>query len=226
MPVQLVQLGAVAGLGVLIGVFGWDTLAVPTREITRLVTDALSIDPALTDPTQCGVDDVLCYSRAAALSLVGVLAVAVALLAFRVPVMKLVRALIGRLPAVARPVLTALLATAVFTMAYANIHTEPGLVSDGFVPVEWFPALVGVVTFLVTAFAASHGGLARGVFRVRDAIPIVARVVAVVVLPILAAQLLVGNLGWSATAQEQAVILGSVAVGSLAFIPAIHRSPS
>ncbi|NNK92612.1 MAG: hypothetical protein HKO87_09285, partial [Acidimicrobiia bacterium] len=167
------QLVMVAGIGTAIGIIAWDTLAVPTREITAWVTNTLSIDPTLTDAAACGVDDSLCYARAAALSLIGVLAVAVALLVFRLPLMKLFRAVIGWLPEVIRPILSALLATTVFTMAYANIHTEPGLVSDGLVPLEWFPALVGVATFLVTAFASSRGGLARGVFTVRDAIPVV-----------------------------------------------------
>ncbi|MBT8213413.1 MAG: hypothetical protein KJN71_09730 [Acidimicrobiia bacterium] len=221
-----IQLVAVAGIGAAIGIVGWDTLAVPTREITEWVTGTLSIDPTLTDPAACGVDDTLCYSRAAALSLIGVLAVAVALVLFRLPLMKLLRAVIGRLPAVTRPVLSAVLATAVFTMAYANIHTEPGLAADGVVPVDWFPALVGVTTFLVTAFASSPGGLARGVFRARDAIPTLIRILVVFGLPLATSQLLIGNLEWSAIAQEQFVILGSVLVGSMAFIPSIHRRAS
>jgi hypothetical protein len=220
----LLQALVVVGAGGAIGYFGWETLARPTREIRTVVTDSVSVDPARVDPSQCAtgnsLEAIACNARAVGWALLGVVVLALALFMFRAPLMAVIRAGIRHLPRVAAPVLTALLATAAFTMAYANIHANPGLEADGLLPVEAFPALVGLMTFLVTTLAASSGGFSRVLFGRRDRIPVALRFVMVLAVPLLAGRLILQDLdGLSPIGQEQAAILVSALVGALATIP-------
>lgn len=229
--VFLLQATAVAGFGGLIGYLGWDSLAVPTRELTVFVSDAISVDPARTDRSRCAADGsieaISCFAQSAGWSLLGVVVVIGALVSVRAPLMAIFRRIVNLLPTLVGPVLTALLATTVFAMSYANIHSQPGLLADGFIAIELFPAVVGLATFLITSLASSHSALISAIFRTRDLIPTFIRVVVVVAVPILASLLIADDLaGLSSIAQEQVVITASTVVGAIAFVPSIHKPAS
>jgi hypothetical protein len=229
--VFLLQAVAVAGFGGLIGYFGWDVLAVPTREITTFVHDAMSLDPTRADPSQCTADGsieaISCFAQSAGWQLLGVIVIMGALVSFRVPILAVLRRIIQLLPSFVGPVLTALLATAVFAMSYATIHNQPGFLADGFIALELFPAVVGLTTFLVTSFASSTGAISRVVFQARNVTPAALRVIFVIAIPLLTSLLIADDLaGLSPIAQEQLVITTSTIVGALAFVPSVHTPAS
>ena len=229
--VFLLQAAAVAGFGGLIGYYGWDALAVPTREVTVFTHDAIELDPTRTDPSRCTADGsmeaISCFAQSAGWSLIGVIVVMGALFVLRVPILALIRGIIKLLPPFVGPVLTALLATAVFAMSYATIHNQPGFLADGFIAIELFPAVVGLATFLVASFASSRGAVSRAVFHARDVTPTLIRVVLVIAVPLVTSLLIADDLaGLSPIAQEQLVITTSTVVGALAFVPSAHTSAS
>ncbi len=220
----MTQALAVVAVGGAIGYFAWDDLAVPTRELTETVTETLSIDPNDAVVSTCGqggtFESIRCSARATSLSLIGVLAITVALFVFRVPLLALFRRIISHLPAGIGPPATSVLAALIFAMTYSNIHPVPELSAGGLIRVEFFPALIGLLTLAVTTLGRARASTARAVFAARDRIPAVLRMIIVVAIPILLGRLMLAQLGdLSNMAQEQLVIATSTLVGALAFIP-------
>lgn len=215
---------AVGGLSAAIGYFGWEQLARPTQELGDFVLERASINPRHTDVSSCDVGGSLasigCTARAAGYSLIGVLLVAVALFAFRSPLVRLLKTVIARLPSPIRPVLGAVLAATIFAMTYANIHPNPELATAGLLPVKLFAMVIGVVTFVVAALSTSAARFGEVVFSFRDRIPTLARIVLVLVIPLLTGRLMLEQVGdLSNMVQEQVVILASTLIATLAFIP-------
>lgn len=207
-----------------IGYFVWEDLAVPTRELTVAVSETLSIDPSDTVVSSCeqggSLESIRCSARATSLSLIGVLAITAALFLFRVPLMALFRRLISHLPAGIGPAVTSVLAALIFAMTYSNIHPVPELTGGGLIRVEFFPALIGLITLAVTSLGRARASVPRAMFAARDRIPALLRIIIVIAVPILLGRLMLAQLGGlSNMAQEQLVIVTSTLVGALAFIP-------
>jgi hypothetical protein len=162
----------------------------------------------------------LCAARVGLLNLIGPIVISVVLVSLRRPISDLNRRFRPRVPSKWAFLISPLLATAFFTMAYSGIHWETAA-RGGILPKQAFPALIGVIAYAVPFGVRALNKARPAIFDRRDKVPTVLRVVLALLIP------LVLSFFWTNTAldvrepvvKEQVVILLATALGIFAFIP-------
>jgi hypothetical protein len=194
---------------------GWPVLGLPARLLGSVVPagDCISEVPG----TRAMY---LCSARVGFLTALGPILVAAAAVLFRKPLATLVRrATAGRVPPGARFLVGPALATALFTMVYAELHRHTAD-DTGLVPQRVFPIVAGLFMHLVARTGPSLNHRIGGFLDVRDRVPVPLRIVLALALPLGLALLITNEDRVSDPARkEQIVILSSLATGYLAVVP-------
>jgi hypothetical protein len=198
----------------ILSVVGWAPLAVPPTLIGAFVPvgNCTSFTPA--SPQMY-----VCSAKVAALTLVGPLATMALMFVFRHQLTHWAGRLSPKLPAETRFLVAPLVATVIFTMSWASIHSSTA--SDmGILPQTIFPALIGLFTFATTRFGPALQQRLGRFFDLRDRFPLRTRVAASIAVPLLVSLAITAEQRVSETAmKEQLVVLISLCTGYLALAP-------
>lgn len=203
--------------GATLSTVGWRALGAPAGLISGLFPDAY-----------CGSSGYalgslrmyLCAARVGLLNLMGPILVTIALGMLRQPIGRSVQRWKPKLPKKWRFLMTPLLATGFFTMAYSGIHWEtPG--RSGLLPKPVFPAIIGLIAFAAPYATRAINRRRPDLFDRRDRVPVSVRAILVLMTP-LALSFLWTNTPYDVpnpVHKEQIVILLASSLGFLAFIP-------
>jgi len=143
---------------------------------------------------------------------------AVAVLAwFRVPIARWIGRVTDRLPDEAQFLVAPVLATAVFVIPWAGVHTGTGGVR-GLLPQTQFPAVAGLFTFAAVRYGPRIQAALTAFFRLRDKYSPRARII-VAVLAALLVSLILNRHERNDAVREQVVVLVSLIAFCLALMP-------
>lgn len=192
----------------------WSPFSEPSRTIGGLVDpgNCVTLEPGTLPMYGCSI-------MVGLLTLIGPLFI-VGLLVIIRPLLRWAVTKVTRLlPAGARFLVPSLVATALFTLAWAGAHWATGDLV-GLLPQRQFPAAIGLFTFVVVRYDGPLRQSLEPFFRRRAAVPTPVRVVLAILVPLLVALLITNEERVSDTAtKEQVVVLVGLAVGYLAFAP-------
>ena len=160
-----------------------------------------------------------CSVKVGFLTVLGPLLALVTSIVFRRPLMRQVRKLTAKLPRGSSMFVTPALATAMFTMVYASVHSQTSS-QNGLVPQRMFPALLGLLTFLAARLRGTVARRFGGAITARDRIPGPLRAVIAFGLPMVVAYLIMRQDRVTETAaKEQIVALLTVFLSYSALVP-------
>lgn len=206
--------GAVVIAGAVLSWLTWGPFSEPSRAIGGLVDpgNCVSLEPGTLPMYGCSI-------RVGLLTLIGPLLIVGVLVLMR-PLLRWVVAAVTRLlPAGARFLVPSLVATALFTLAWAGVHWATGDLV-GLLPQRLFPAAIGLFTFIVIRYDGPLRQSLEPFFQRRAAVPTPVRGVLAILVPLLVALLITNEERVSDTAtKEQLVVLVGLCVGYLAFAP-------
>jgi hypothetical protein len=161
----------------------------------------------------------VCSVKVGFMTVLGPVLVLVTGLVFRRPLMRQVRKLTLKLPRNSSMFVTPALATAMFTMVYASVHSQTSG-QNGLVPQRMFPALLGLLTFLAARLRGTVARRFGGAIAARDRIPGLVRAVLAVGLPMVVAYVIMRQDRVTETAaKEQIVALLTVFLSYSALVP-------
>lgn len=197
---------------------GWTPLSWPARILNALIPDLL-IPDLYGCPYQPGsLAMYLCSAAVALVNVVGPAAVVLGIVLLRRPLSRVARSLISKLPEGYRYLAAPLLGTALFVAGWAAVHYATAA-SSGLLPQRLFPALLGILTYLLTQHGPAIQQLLRPFFDVRDRIPKLLRLAVSVILPLVVSISITWGESVSREAlKEQIVVLVSIAGGYLLFV--------
>lgn len=208
------------GASALVSVVLFDLLAIPANILTDVFGDDSKNCAASGHRT--GTDGMFwCSARVALWRVVGPIIVAVAALVFRRPLRKAVGRLRPKIPPQGRFLISPLLATSLFTMAFASIHSDTADAS-GYLPQRVFPAVVGLLTYSMPIAGRLLTRRVPGFFAGRDRVPMPLRLVVAIGVPFLLAYLTTRSTTSdlsNSEHQEQRTILLSIGLAWLALVP-------
>ena len=207
--------GAVAlGAGAAVSYLLWPLLAIPGK----VLKDAIPRGNC-TGETPGSSGMYFCSVKAGTLTALGPFITVVVALVFRQPLAGLVRKLTRTLPSNSNVLVTPVMATAMFTMTFAAIHDKTADQS-GLVPQRMFPALVGLFTFAASRVAPTVSNRYGAAIDRRNSIPVAARVVLALAVPLVASYMLTNQERVSDTAlKEQTIALLTLGTSYAALVP-------
>lgn len=201
---------AVAIACVAVAAVGWIPLAFPAGLITSLVPagDCFGV-PA-------GPLTYLCSAKVAAFKLVGPLAVLVLVFVLRHRIADIVKRNVARVPDAARFLVGPAIATALFTLTWADLHDMA--LEWGLVPQLLFPTLVGLFAWASVRWNVTVQERLARFFDARDRLTRRRRFAIAAAVPAVIG-LVVGLDPANAAAKEQLVVLIGLASAYLALVP-------
>ncbi len=148
-----------------------------------------AINDILPEHTCAGVqtrswDMYSCSLEAGLLAMAGPAILMVFIFLLRKPLNRRIGLLIPRLPEMTRFLVLPILATTIFTIAWAGFH-EDTWNETGILPQRLFPAVIGLFTYVVARFGPGIHHARRSFFESRDKCPKWIRFVAVLAIPML-----------------------------------------
>jgi hypothetical protein len=200
---------AVAVACVVVALAGWIPLGFPAGLITSVV-------PA----GECGAFDgalfALCSAKVAALTLAGPVAVLAVVFLLRRRIADIVKRNVARVPDAARFLVGPALATALFTMTWADAHDMP--FDWALVPQILFPAVIGLFAWITARWNADAQRRLARFFDARDRLSRRRRFALAAAVPAVAG-LVLGLDTANGPAKEQLVVLIGLASAYLALVP-------
>lgn len=200
---------AVILMSVVVAVVGWVPLGFPAGLITSVV-------PA----GDCGAFDgalfALCSAKVAALTLAGPVAVLASVFLLRKRIADIVKRNVAKVPDAARFLVGPALATALFTMSWADAHDMP--FEWALVPQILFPAVIGLFAWVTARWNVEIQARLARVFEARDRFSRRRRVAIAAGVPALIG-IVLGLDASNGAAKEQLVVLIGLASAYLALVP-------
>lgn len=193
-----------------VAVVGWVPLGFPAGLITGLIPtgDCFGVGD--------GAGMYLCSARVAALTIAGPLAVLAIVFLLRDRIADIVKRNVARVPDAARFLVGPAIATALFTLTWADLH--PAAFEWGLVPQILFPAVIGLFAWVTVRWNARiHERLATLLDR-RDALSRRSRFGIAAAVPAVIG-ILLGLDPANPAAKEQLVVLIGLASAYLALVP-------
>ena len=191
----------------------------------RTINDAL---PSVT----CNSGDIgtykmyLCSAKVGLLAMGGPLILMVIVFVLRKFIMKGVGRLMPRLPEVTRFLVMPVIATLIFTLAWAGFHKETWS-QTGILPQNIFPAVIGLFTFSVARFGPTVQRIIDPFFAHRDKLPRALCYIGILVLPMLISLAITYQDRVSQEAlKEQFVVMVALVVAYLLITPRLKTALS
>jgi hypothetical protein len=214
-PTGLFAAGVAFAVCVVVAVAVWYPLDVPSRVVRAIVPTGSCLSDTPGTATMF-----LCSTGVAFLTMVGPMAVMVAILLARGWLRRVLTVAVRRVPEVLRFLVAPVLVTMLFTISWAGFHNqETGDV--GLLPQIVFPGFVGFCTYLVARYERWLKQRFAAALEARDRLlPRLARVAVAVVVPVLLSWAITHSDAHSSTAlKEQLVVILSLVIGWLALAP-------
>lgn len=197
----------------------WEVLALPANLLTDIFGDDGKTCGGKHRPGTSGM--YWCSARVALWRLVGPIVIAVAALFARRPLRRLVDRVRPSVPSTGRFLITPMLATGLFTMVFASIHSDTAG-GSGYLPQRLFPAVVGLLTHLMPLGSRMLTRKTPGFFAARDRVPTVLRLVIALGVPFALSYFATRNVTQDISGSEQLeqrTIVMSIGFVWLALVP-------
>jgi hypothetical protein len=168
----------------------------------------------------------LCSMKVGLMTMLPPILIMIVIFIFSKVLNKGANALNNKLPQNAQFVLPAVLATVIFTLAWAGYHAATWG-DKGIVPHKIFPAFVGLFTYSVIQFGPAVQNSMASFFRSRDKIPVFFRYLLVLAIPMAIALLITKQAYVSQEAlKEQFVVLVGLVIAYLLVSPRAKSAPA
>ena len=189
----------------------WEPLSLPGRIVSALLPGWNCVGWV---PGSAGM--YFCSASVAVANLAGTIASLCLLWLVRRHVVTAVSKLASQVPSESRFLLAPVLASLLFTLYWAPLHYETGLVQ------KVFPAVVGVFAFVAQRYGPTFQNVlaARGFYEWRDPISRPIRIVIAILIPLVVSLILTSQERVTAPAlKEQFVVILALCTGYLALTP-------
>ncbi|OGF57737.1 MAG: hypothetical protein A2Z21_00905 [Candidatus Fraserbacteria bacterium RBG_16_55_9] len=198
----------------LISLISWVPLSLPSRFISAALpqfTCAAYRPGTLTN--------YMCAAGVALMAVAGPVLVIFLLFVLRAPLAKGLGYIALRLPKEMHFFLAPLLATALYTIAWAGVHYATATLT-GILPQIIFPAVIGLFTYAVARYGSDVQRALTPLLDYRDRFPKWARILAAIAIPLVLSLLLtLQERVTQETLKEQGIVLIALCTGYLALAP-------